>query len=201
MAVSTAVDLNNTSSIPDGSLILTGYAPVTEDGYSLVNIPDGALSLTGYAPTIDNGAGNTVTLSTGSLILTGYAPTFETVLPQECAFIAQSSIPLGFIGTEGAFTAESDLLSYQTQESAFTAQSILNVYAEFDGAFTAESILNAYVPQQSDFIAQSANTIIPLSPITVVFTRLLLISSAIEFFFGFFLPEPVKKVFLKQEEL
>lgn len=42
------------------------------------------------------------------------------------------------------------------------------------------------------------DSIIPITPIVVVFTRLLLISSAIEFYFGFFLPEPIKKILLKQ---
>jgi hypothetical protein len=45
------------------------------------------------------------------------------------------------------------------------------------------------------------DSIIPISPIEVVFTRLLLISSAIEFYFGFFLPQPIKKLFLKQKEV
>ena len=41
------------------------------------------------------------------------------------------------------------------------------------------------------------DSVIPISPVGVVFTRLVLISSAIEFFFGFFLPKPVKKLLLK----
>jgi len=45
------------------------------------------------------------------------------------------------------------------------------------------------------------DSIFPITPIAVVFTRLLLISSAIEFYFGFFLPEPIKKIFLKQKEI
>jgi hypothetical protein len=43
------------------------------------------------------------------------------------------------------------------------------------------------------------DSIIPISPVAVVFTRLLLISSAIEFYFGFFLPKPVKALLLKQK--
>jgi hypothetical protein len=42
------------------------------------------------------------------------------------------------------------------------------------------------------------DSIIPITPLAVVFTRLVLISSAIEFYFGFFLPEPIKKLFLNQ---
>ena len=45
------------------------------------------------------------------------------------------------------------------------------------------------------------DSIIPISPVGVVFTRLILISSAIEFFLGFFLPKPIKKFLLKTEEI
>ena len=52
------------------------------------------------------------------------------------------------------------------------------------------------------FVAGAAlDSIIPISPVAVVFTRLLLISSAIEFYFGFFLPKLIKKIFLKQENI
>ena len=45
------------------------------------------------------------------------------------------------------------------------------------------------------------DSIIPITPIGVVLTRLILISSAIEFYFGFFLPEPIKKLFLNQNDI
>jgi len=45
------------------------------------------------------------------------------------------------------------------------------------------------------------DSVIPINPVGVVFTRLILISSAIEFFFGFFLPEPVKKLLLKTNKM
>ncbi|TXT59202.1 MAG: conserved membrane protein of unknown function [Promethearchaeota archaeon] len=38
---------------------------------------------------------------------------------------------------------------------------------------------------------------IPLNPITLTLARIILISSAIEWYFGFILPEKVKKIFLK----
>lgn len=41
------------------------------------------------------------------------------------------------------------------------------------------------------------DVLVPLTPFTVVITRLILISSAIEFYFGFSLPKIVKKLFLK----
>ena len=40
---------------------------------------------------------------------------------------------------------------------------------------------------------------VPLTPITVVIIRLILISSAIEFYCGFSLPNILRKLFLKQE--
>ncbi|TFG04058.1 MAG: hypothetical protein EU539_11650 [Promethearchaeota archaeon] len=43
------------------------------------------------------------------------------------------------------------------------------------------------------------DSIIPISPVVVVFTRLILISSAIEFYLGFFLPEPLKKILVKEK--
>ena len=45
------------------------------------------------------------------------------------------------------------------------------------------------------------DSIIPITPLGVVFTRLVLISSAIEFYFGFFLPEPIKKLVLNQNDI
>ena len=41
------------------------------------------------------------------------------------------------------------------------------------------------------------DVLVPLTPFTVVITRLILISSAIEFYFGFSLPKIVKKLFIK----
>ncbi|MFX0073477.1 MAG: hypothetical protein ACFFAO_20560, partial [Candidatus Hermodarchaeota archaeon] len=40
---------------------------------------------------------------------------------------------------------------------------------------------------------------ISLTPLLLIITRLLLISSAIEFYFGFFLPDWLKKVVIKQD--
>jgi len=50
-------------------------------------------------------------------------------------------------------------------------------------------------------IKELSNSIIPITPLGVVFTRLVLISSAIEFYFGFFLPEPIKKLVLNQNDI
>jgi hypothetical protein len=40
--------------------------------------------------------------------------------------------------------------------------------------------------------------LIPITPLTVVIIRLILVSSSIEFYFGYILPSWVKKVFLKE---
>jgi hypothetical protein len=51
------------------------------------------------------------------------------------------------------------------------------------------------------FVAGAAlDSLIPISPIAVVFTRLLLISSAIEFYFGFFLPQRIKNILLNYDK-
>jgi hypothetical protein len=52
----------------------------------------------------------------------------------------------------------------------------------------------------SFIIGQIMEILIPLTPLTVVITRLILISSSIEFYIGLILPERIKKLLLKEKK-
>ena len=141
--------------IPTGTITLTGNAPQASDGVTDISLPTGTITLSGTAPQANDGATNDSYVPTGTITLTGTSFNIYSLRIHQGAFTTQSEIP-AYIESYIEFTTQSDFNTYSSgQQIKFTTQSELPAYQISYNEFTTQSELAARTVYQAPFVTQS----------------------------------------------